>query len=78
MTKGVILTWGDKTLCTVIEDRKSILVVTEDINKQPCPEGRKRYFKRYKDHWAECVFKPTTNRWAVAGEATLVIDPPKK
>jgi hypothetical protein len=78
MTKGVILTWGDKTPCTIIEDRKSILVVTEDINKQPCPEGRRRYFKPYKNHWAECVFKPTTNRWAVAGEATLVIDPPKK
>jgi hypothetical protein len=78
MTKGVILTWGDKTPCTIIEDRKSILVVTEDINKQPCPEGRKRYFKPYQGNWAECVFKPTTNRWAVAGEATLVIDPPKK
>jgi hypothetical protein len=72
--KGVILTWGDKTPCTIIEDRTSLLVVAEDIAGKPCPEGTKRYFKRYKDHWAECVFKPTTSRWAVAGEATLILD----
>jgi hypothetical protein len=74
MKRGIIFSYGDKYLATVVEEGK-ILAVTEDIGGQPCPEGTRRYFKMNRGVWAECRKAAGTGRWVLVGQAIFFPNP---